>query len=298
MRVLIVHPDLGVGGAERLILDIASAVKSNNHDVTILTNHYSPTHCFKDSSEFRILTKFGSLPRHFFGRFHALLAYLKLFLASLWIIYFSGLKFDAVICDQISLPVAVFKWHNYKVLFYCHFPDQLLCVYNKQTQLLKRVYRAPIDWLETATTGMADKILVNSQFTSKIFRSTFPCLSHKELDVLYPSINTEKFDQVLDQVVPTSSIAVEDLTDIQKENLVQIAKSMKKKFVFLSINRYERKKNLKIALDAMVKLKSMLEIDLWRSCHLVMAGGYDNRVCENVNHYNELRDLTEKLNLK
>ncbi len=298
MRVLIVHPDLGVGGAERLILDIASAVKANNHQVTILTNHYDPAHCFQDSREFNIITKFSSMPRHLFGRLHALLAYFKLFLASLWLIYFSGLKFDAVICDQISLPVAVFKWHNYKVLFYCHFPDQLLCVYNKKKQLLKRAYRAPIDWLETATTGMADMILVNSQFTSKIFRSTFTCLGNKELNVLYPSLNTEKFDAFLGQVGPSETTDVDELTDIQKENLVGMAKAMKKKFVFLSINRYERKKDLRLALDAMVELKSMLEVDLWQSCHLVMAGGYDGRVGENVNHYNELKDLAAKLDLK
>ena len=40
MRVLIVHPDLGVGGAERLILDIATATRSNGHEVSILTNQY------------------------------------------------------------------------------------------------------------------------------------------------------------------------------------------------------------------------------------------------------------------
>lgn len=153
MRVLIVHPDLGVGGAERLILDIASATKSNGHDATILTNQYDPVHCFEDSKDFNIISKFDWIPRHLGGRFHALLAYFKLLLATLWVVYFSGLKFDAVICDQISLPVAVFKWNNYKVLFYCHFPDQLLCVYDKKKECFKRIYRAPLDWLETVTTG-------------------------------------------------------------------------------------------------------------------------------------------------
>jgi len=31
--------------------------------------------------------------------------------------------------------------------------------------VFKKFYRAPIDWLEEHTTGMADCILVNSQFT-------------------------------------------------------------------------------------------------------------------------------------
>jgi len=294
MRVLIVHPDLGVGGAERLILDMASATKSSGHDVTILTNQYDPEHCFEDSKDFNIITKFNWIPRHLGGKFHAFLAYFKLMLASLWIIYFSGLKFDAVICDQISLPVSIFKWNNYKVLFYCHFPDQLLCVYDQRKQFLKKIYRLPLNWIEQLTTGMADVILVNSQFTSKIFRKTFKNLNSKQLEVLYPSLNTEKFDHLINiKKLDTES----NLTDIQKENLNELAKAKQKKFVFVSINRYERKKDLKLALDAMYYLRVKLSHENWEKCHLIMAGGYDYRVAENVEHYTELRDLVDSLKL-
>lgn len=41
------------------------------------------------------------------------------------------------------------------MLFYCHFPDQLL---TQRESVLKRLYRAPIDWLEERTTGMADMV--------------------------------------------------------------------------------------------------------------------------------------------
>jgi alpha-1,3/alpha-1,6-mannosyltransferase len=122
MKVLFVHPDLGMGGAERLIVDAALATKECGHEVTILTNHYDLNHCFEDTKQLKIITKGSSLPRQIGGRFHAFLAYFKLLLASIWIIYFSGLKFDVIICDQISLPVLIFKLNKYKVLFYCHFP--------------------------------------------------------------------------------------------------------------------------------------------------------------------------------
>lgn len=36
--------------------------------------------------------------------------------------------------------------------------------------LLKRLYRAPLDLLEELTTGAADRILVNSNFTRRVFR--------------------------------------------------------------------------------------------------------------------------------
>ena len=32
---------------------------------------------------------------------------------------------------------------------------------------MKKIYRYGIDWVEEVTTGMADKILVNSKFTGK-----------------------------------------------------------------------------------------------------------------------------------
>lgn len=242
MRVLFVHPDLGVGGAERLIVDAAMAAKSHGHSVTILTNHYDPAHCFEDTRGLEIITLLSWMPRCIMGRMHALLAYLKLVLASIWIIYFSNLTFDVVVCDQISLPVAVFKWAGRKCLFYCHFPDQLLCVYDKRRNLLKRIYRAPIDYLEMKSTGMADVILVNSNFTKGIFYDTFSSLRAKQIDVLYPSLNTEIFDAVLNEY---SNQEKEDTSEFASANQAEMDKSASKKFLFLSINRYERKKDLK-----------------------------------------------------
>ena len=49
MRITVLHPDLGIGGAERLVLDVVAAYKSAGHDVSIVTNHFSPTHCFDDA---------------------------------------------------------------------------------------------------------------------------------------------------------------------------------------------------------------------------------------------------------
>ena len=104
-----------------------------------------------------------------------------------------GLKFDIICIDQISLPVAIFKLNKFKIMFYCHYPDQLLCVYDKKYNILKRLYRVPLDWLEMKTTGMADVILVNSEFTSKMFRNTFPTLkSLLELIVIILYMRTSK----------------------------------------------------------------------------------------------------------
>lgn len=48
MKIIFLHPDLGLGGAERLIGDAALALRSRGHDVKIVTNQFSKNHCFKD----------------------------------------------------------------------------------------------------------------------------------------------------------------------------------------------------------------------------------------------------------
>ncbi len=82
--------------------------------------------------------------------------------AAVYLVFFSALNFDLVFCDQISACIPVLRLSKKKVLFYCHFPDMLL---THRKSALKRLYRLPIDWLEEKTTGMADRILVNSKFT-------------------------------------------------------------------------------------------------------------------------------------
>lgn len=125
---------------------------------------------------------------------------------------------------------------------------------------------------------MADCILVNSQFTAGVFQQTFPKLANVHTDVLYPSLNSAAFNG-----------EVEGLSGLIPEG---------RSFLFLSINRYERKKNLPLALQALAALKSRLSSGEWERVHAVMAGGYDERVAENVEHYEELRSLASSLGLE
>ncbi|VDK40754.1 unnamed protein product [Anisakis simplex] len=43
---------MGIGGAERLVLDAAIAMQNNGHQVCIVTNQYDSTHAFDDSKQF------------------------------------------------------------------------------------------------------------------------------------------------------------------------------------------------------------------------------------------------------
>ena len=57
-RIVFIHPDLGIGGAERLVVDAAVGLQERGHKVTIFTNHCDQGHCFDEARN-------GKLP---FGR--------------------------------------------------------------------------------------------------------------------------------------------------------------------------------------------------------------------------------------
>ncbi|ESO07213.1 hypothetical protein HELRODRAFT_110729 [Helobdella robusta] len=278
VRVVFVHPDLGIGGAERAIIDAALALKSRGHEVKILTAHHDVNHCFEETRDgsLSVLVVGDWLPRSFWGRFYALFAYLRMICIACYLVFFSGLSPDLIFCDQISACIPVLKlMKKSKVLFYCHFPDFLL---TDRKTLLKKLYRVPIDWLEEKTTGMSDVVLVNSNFTASVFKRTFTSLRHIDPQVLYPIPDLSMYDNFL----------VESST---------LPSKMDARISFLSINRYERKKNLSLAVHSLSALRKKLNGNL-DNIQLVIAGGYDERVSENKEHYEELVNLVSQLNLK
>ena len=48
-RVAILHPDLGIGGAETLIINIALALERTGHEVTVFTPFFDPERCLKEA---------------------------------------------------------------------------------------------------------------------------------------------------------------------------------------------------------------------------------------------------------
>lgn len=49
--IVFFHPDLGIGGAERLIVDAAVGLQELGHKVTIFTSHCDPQHCFEEARD-------------------------------------------------------------------------------------------------------------------------------------------------------------------------------------------------------------------------------------------------------
>ncbi|XP_034952027.1 alpha-1,3/1,6-mannosyltransferase ALG2 [Chelonus insularis] len=277
-RVTFLHPDLGIGGAERLVVDAALALKKQNYHVNIVTTFHDPNRCFTETKDGTLpVTVVGNwLPRHIFGKFYALCAYIRMMYAAI-AIYFMDIKPDIVICDLVSACIPILRLFVKKIVFYCHHPDQLL---TQPGGKFKTIYRSLLDYFEEITTGRADKIFVNSIYTRKVFKNTFKSLNINP-EILYPSIHTEFFDQT----------RVQPLEDFIK------FKFNPNNFIILSINRYERKKNLSIAIDAFHKMKDLLTNEEYEKIYLIMAGGYDERIVENVEHYQELVNHAKKLNI-
>jgi alpha-1,3/alpha-1,6-mannosyltransferase len=214
------------------------------------------------------------VPATLFGRFAILCAILRQLHLVLHIALFtaelSNLRPTAFFVDQLSaaIPLLRFLQPRPRIIFYCHFPDKLLA---RRGGLLKALYRAPFDWLESWSTGCSDTIVVNSNFTKGVFADAFPALKHRKPGVVYPCVD----------------ITAADATGNAKP-LWENTKTL------LSINRFEKKKDVGLAVKAFAGLSPSER----KNARLIVAGGYDSRVPENLATYTELCQLADSLNLK
>lgn len=280
VRVAFVHPDLGIGGAERLVVDAALALKQRGHEVHIFTAHHDRKRCFPETKDGTIgVTTIGNwIPRHFFQKFHALCAYVKMVYVALYISLMSMCfwrRYEIFFCDQVSTCVPLLRYCTRgKVIYYCHYPDQLLTsTYNLNGAT--KVYRTVLNWIEEHTTGMADQLLCNSYYTKETFEKTFRSLYYRKVNVVYPSINFSSFD-------------------INPPPIPNLVKQSPKRVIFLTINRYEKKKNTRLAIESLRKALNKYTLTDRMELHLIIAGGYDPRLPENVQYYKELQVCAEQ----
>jgi alpha-1,3/alpha-1,6-mannosyltransferase len=93
---------------------------------------------------------------------------------------------------QVPAVIPLLRLAVPHVVFYGHFPDLLLAEHSSS---LRRVYRAPFDILEHATTAAASRVLVNSYFTRGVYADTFGATSRAaHADVLYPCVQVPADD--------------------------------------------------------------------------------------------------------
>jgi alpha-1,3/alpha-1,6-mannosyltransferase len=181
-------------------------------------------------------------------------------------------KADVYVVDVLPLPLWIWNWiSSASLLFYCHFPDRLL-LQRTDRNLLQHCYRHVMDGLEEHCMQYADLIAVNSQFTRETVRRTFPSLQDTELHVLYPALDTASLDKHRPE---------EDEDDGRP--------------LIVSLNRFERKKNLELVLGAAAWYRS--HVSHASLPRIVIAGGYDVQCTENVEYLNELQQSAAAQNI-
>lgn len=247
-----IHPDLGVGGAERLIVDAAVHLRDAGHRVILFTAHHDWSRCFDETRDGRLdVRAHGTfLPMHVGRRLRApcaifRMAYLAVAMAR------SGERFDVIFCDVVAHIVPLLRRLTHApVVFYCHFPDQLLA---PRRGLLYRCYRAPINQLEAAGMARADRVLVNSHFTASAFRASFPTAGASHLEVVYPGVDCSRY-----ACTPPPPPA--------------------RRTTIASIGRHERDKNLGLAVEALALLRERLSPAEFDDVELILAGSYNPSV--------------------
>lgn len=314
MEVIFLHPDLGLGGAERLVVDAVVGLQSQQ-DVqkrircTIVTNHHERNRAFQETRDgtIKVVVRGSWIPRHIANRGLVLCATVRMIFAAVVTCVLSP-RTDVFVVDQVSAAVPVLKLlcPASAVLFYCHFPDQLCDpsrAKNAKRSLLHRTYRRVFDAIEASTMHFADSIVCNSKFSRGVTVDTFRSLAtkiHAEQDIFYPPINVEA--AIAKPPVPRDA-PLNPFSNMSDQELS--LRFLKHRCCFVSLNRYERKKNIPLALEAFAALVDRLRAQNSSDTQspavsvddvlLVVAGGYDPRLVENVEHFNELVALAKSL---
>ncbi|KAL3794560.1 hypothetical protein HJC23_008016 [Cyclotella cryptica] len=339
-HVVFIHLDLGIGGAESLVLNLAKATLPNESQpfpapsiandaspvpsgtVSIYTTHCSANHCYDE-------VKPPNGPLYPFVHIRGNWIPRKLWLggtalcSSLRILYLTYCamkeKPNANVFVLDILPTGVpylVEMNNVKagVLFYCHFPDKLLTrdTVNGEADggvgneaggsalsfitRIKRMYRYCLDMTEEWTMSFSDLIVVNSKFTMGEVQKVFPSLflplktegtgrQAERVKVLYPAIES------------SLSKASSKNSENSNSNIGAACAESITLGPIVSLNRFERKKNVSLLLHAYGLLLERAELgDLQiEPPPLIIAGGYDPLNIENVEHLAELRVLADQI---
>jgi alpha-1,3/alpha-1,6-mannosyltransferase len=112
--------------------------------------------------------------------------------------------------------------------------------------MVKRLYRWPFDWFEGWSMSGSDRVVVNSSFTKGVVEGLLGRNRLGQLRVIYPCVNTEAEQAIGEDEKPL----------------------WEGKRVLLSINRFERKKDVGLAIRAFRRLSP----DERKISRLVIAG--------------------------
>ena len=271
--IAFLRPVLGIGGSERLVLDAAMALQRRGCRVRFFVPGRLDPVQFPEIADGALAVEQvrTTLPVNLGGRFRAALAIGRTRAAARALARHCG-GHDLIFSDVTSHVVPLVKRRTRRpVIFYCHFPDRLLISEGSRTSVAYRIYRRPIDRMELNGLLAADRVIVNSAFTAMKLREAFPAFQVSTLTVVHPGVS----------VSPVAAPIQMDETEI----------------VLLSLSRFDPRKGLGLAIEALAALRARLLPPEFDRLRLVMAGRYQEDLPEHREVLRQLRALAGRLEL-
>jgi alpha-1,3/alpha-1,6-mannosyltransferase len=246
LRVAFLHPELGLGGAERFVVDSALELQARGHEVVILAAARDRSRSLPATRDGRLDVRIrgGFIPARIAGRLQAACTVARLWYGAA-ALQAAAPEVDVVVSDVVPYAVPLLRllaaWRpgpRAKIVYYCHFPDQLLAPARRG---LRRLYRWPLDRLEGPAMRMGDLVLANSRFTAEAVAR----LGGGTPEVVYPGVDLEVH------------AAVPELTGHES--------------LLLVVCRFDPRKNLALAVEAFAQVVRR-EPGLAEGIQLILAG--------------------------
>ncbi|VDM75458.1 unnamed protein product [Strongylus vulgaris] len=264
MHVVIIHPEQWNGGSDRCTVALIRHFVSKGYKVTWLTtmiDEYWKDHKFDGVDIREVGLKLH--PGDWWSQNVALGWYLVL----------NNIAPDLVVVDHSASCVPLIKWRypNCKVLFYCHFPQQLV---TPSRFFLYRWYSNLIGLIEEHLFEQTDVIMVNSHFTASQFSRVMPRIEKSKIRVVYPPCDVDSI--VISAEKPMSR------RDRPQNDV----------YVFMSMNRFWPEKRLDIIVEAASLLKKRGYKFL-----VQLAGSVMPHIPESRIYYELLQKMTRDLDV-
>ncbi len=195
MDVVLLQPYLdGMGGAERVVLEIAKKFNSK-----IYTMFYDPKKTYEEFGEFEI-AKIPAFPLEFATRPLKWLdrdKRMQLVASAGLSILNTKINDDYDVISAHLSPSEWIRYRNERVCWYCHGPNAAFELYD--IMMLERTYSekvvlkagsAAYKAIEIPATNKIEKICTCSEFTEEKIRKA---ISRKDAEVIYPGVDASEF---------------------------------------------------------------------------------------------------------
>ncbi|WVQ84160.1 hypothetical protein IAT38_006307 [Cryptococcus sp. DSM 104549] len=327
LRIGFIHPDLGIGGAERLVVDAAVALQRRGHEVVMFTSRHDPERCFTE-------TKDGTLPVHVLGsslprtlhpRFPCTIIFSilrSLFLTVLLLMSlllpgppaaFNPLsplaRFDVFIVDQQSVPVPLLRAvGGTRVVFYCHFPDKLLSGgWDVEVDLKEKEGKGDV---VKRGGGGGLRGLVKKVYRWPVDKLEEWTTGQSDVVISNSQFSSRVYAAAFPSLAKRPRRVVYPCIDIDAYQPSKKAKGKGRmdpgvalissdRPTIISFNRFEEKKDVALAIKAfaMLRSKGLVSRGEFDELRLVVGGGYDDAQLDNIQTLSSLQTLCDALHL-